>query len=88
MKLTPAVTGTAASFERSSRGMKTDVTEPIITAVIPTYRRPRLLRRAIKSVLAQTYPHFQVCVYDNASGDETSVAYAWRLRYSYWGLFS
>jgi glycosyltransferase involved in cell wall biosynthesis len=22
-------------------------------------------------VLAQTYPHFQVCVYDNASGDET-----------------
>lgn len=45
--------------------------EPLITAVIPTYRRPKLLRRAIHSVLNQTYPHFQVCVYDNASGDET-----------------
>jgi glycosyltransferase involved in cell wall biosynthesis len=45
---------------------------PLITTVIPTYRRPKLLRRAIKSVLAQTYTHFQVCVYDNASGDETA----------------
>ncbi len=43
-----------------------------ITTVIPTYRRPGLLVRAIKSVLAQTYPHFQVHVYDNASGDETA----------------
>jgi len=46
--------------------------KPLITTIIPTYRRPRVLQRAIKSVLAQTYPHFQVCVYDNASGDETA----------------
>ena len=46
--------------------------EPLITTLIPTYRRPQLLRRAIRSVLAQTYPHFQVRVYDNASGDETA----------------
>jgi glycosyltransferase involved in cell wall biosynthesis len=45
---------------------------PTITTVIPTYRRPELLRRAIQSVLQQTYPHFQVCVCDNASGDETA----------------
>lgn len=45
---------------------------PMITTVIPTYRRPKLLRRAIQSVLNQTYPNFQVCVYDNASGDETA----------------
>lgn len=45
---------------------------PQITTIIPTYRRPRLLRRALRSVLNQTYPHFRVCVYDNASGDETS----------------
>jgi glycosyltransferase involved in cell wall biosynthesis len=31
-----------------------------------------MLNRAIHSILAQTYPHFQVCVYDNASQDETS----------------
>ena len=46
--------------------------EALITTIIPTYRRPRLLRRAIESALAQTYPHLQVCVYDNASGDETA----------------
>lgn len=46
--------------------------EPIITTIIPTYRRPTLLRRAIYSALNQTYPHLQVCVYDNASGDETA----------------
>lgn len=45
---------------------------PLITTIIPTYRRPRLLQRAIQSVLRQTYPHFHVCVYDNASCDETA----------------
>lgn len=50
--------------------------QPLITTVIPTYRRPKLLRRAIQSVLNQTYPHFQVCVYDNASGDETEAVVA------------
>jgi GT2 family glycosyltransferase len=42
-----------------------------ITTVIPTFRRPRLLRRALRSVLRQTRQDFLVCVYDNASGDET-----------------
>ena len=40
---------------------------PLITTVIPTYRRPHMLQRAIRSVLDQTYPHFKICVYDNAS---------------------
>jgi len=51
--------------------MKEAPIQPLITAVIPTYRRPKMLRRAIRSVLAQTYSHLQVCVYDDASGDET-----------------
>ena len=46
--------------------------EPQITTVIPTFRRPRLLRRAVESVLTQTYPHLKVAVFDNASGDETA----------------
>jgi glycosyltransferase involved in cell wall biosynthesis len=45
---------------------------PFITAIIPTYRRPQLLRRAISSVLEQEDASLQVCVYDNASGDETA----------------
>ena len=46
--------------------------KPLITTIIPTYRRPRLLGRAIRSVLAQTYPYFQLFIYDNASGDDTA----------------
>ena len=44
---------------------------PSITIVILTYKRPKLLKRAIRSDLNQTYPYFKVCVYDDASGDET-----------------
>jgi GT2 family glycosyltransferase len=47
-----------------------------ITTVIPTFRRPTLLRRALRSVMRQTYPDFRVCVYDNASGDDTQAAVA------------
>lgn len=43
----------------------------MITTIIPTFRRPALLKKAILSVLSQSHPNFQVCVYDNASGDET-----------------
>lgn len=42
-----------------------------ISTIIPTFRRPQLLGRAIRSVLSQNYPDFEVHVYDNASGDET-----------------
>lgn len=44
---------------------------PLITTIIPTFRRPQLLRRALLSAVKQTYPLIQICVYDNASGDET-----------------
>lgn len=54
--------------------MTTDA--PLITTVIPTYRRPALLKRAIASALAQTEPRLVVCVYDNASGDETAAVVA------------
>lgn len=49
-----------------------DTAKPLVTTIIPTYRRPKLLRRSIRSVLNQTYPHFNVCVYDNASDDATA----------------
>lgn len=45
---------------------------PLITTVIPTYRRPGLLRKAIQSVLNQSFPFFQIYLCDNASGDETA----------------
>ena len=39
--------------------------------MIPTFRRPELLRRAIWSVANQDLERIRICVYDNASGDET-----------------
>ena len=48
------------------------MTQPLITTIIPTYRRPKYLKKAIESILSQTYPHFQIWVCDNASGDETA----------------
>jgi GT2 family glycosyltransferase len=44
---------------------------PLVTTVIPTYRRPQLLRRAIESALNQSRPDGKVAVFDDASGDET-----------------
>lgn len=38
---------------------------------MPTYRRPKYLRRAMLSVLGQTYKNIQISVFDNASGDGT-----------------
>lgn len=43
----------------------------MITTFITTYRRPYLLKRAVESVLEQTYTNFQLYVYDDASNDET-----------------
>ena len=45
--------------------------KPLITTIIPTYKRPHLLKRAIKSVLNQSFEDIQICVYDNASKDGT-----------------
>ncbi len=47
-------------------------TPDAVSVLIPTYRRPHLLRRAISSVLEQEYPHVRACVFDNASGDATA----------------
>ena len=45
--------------------------EPIVTTIIPTYKRPNMLRRAIESALNQTFRNIRILVLDNASNDET-----------------
>jgi glycosyltransferase involved in cell wall biosynthesis len=42
--------------------MHTSDNHPLVTAVIPTRNRPELVTRAVRSVLAQTYPHIEVVV--------------------------
>ena len=48
--------------------------EPLITVVTPTFNRIGLLREAIASVVAQTYPHWQMVVVDDGSTDDTVAA--------------
>ena len=43
---------------------------PLISILVPTYRTPeRWLRRCIESVIGQAYPHWQLCIADDASPD-------------------
>jgi glycosyltransferase involved in cell wall biosynthesis len=44
---------------------------PTVSVCIPTFNRAGMLREAIASVLAQTWPDFELIVCDNASGDDT-----------------
>jgi glycosyltransferase involved in cell wall biosynthesis len=48
-----------------------DLSPPLVSVIMPTYRRPALALRAIKSVARQTYPNVELLVVDDDSGDET-----------------
>jgi hypothetical protein len=45
--------------------------KPLVSVIMPVYNRPKLVRDAIESVLAQTYGNFELIVCDDASADET-----------------
>jgi glycosyltransferase involved in cell wall biosynthesis len=44
---------------------------PLVTIAIPTFNRAALLKGCVTAALAQTYPHFEVVVSNNASPDDT-----------------
>ncbi len=44
---------------------------PLVSVIIPTYNRPKLLRETIESVLAQTHPALECIVVDDGSTDDT-----------------
>jgi len=46
--------------------------EPKVSVIIPTYKRPQLVLRAIRSALLQTEKDIEVIVVDGGSDDETS----------------
>jgi len=48
------------------------VSDVLVTIGIPTYNRADgYLREALGAALAQTYPHLEILVADNASSDHT-----------------
>ena len=45
------------------------MSNPLVSICIPTYQRPELLERAVRSCLEQTYPHFEILITDNSPDD-------------------
>jgi glycosyltransferase involved in cell wall biosynthesis len=45
---------------------------PLVSIVLPTYKRARVLPHAIRSVLAQTYANWELIVVDDNSPDDTA----------------
>lgn len=48
-----------------------DAQQPLISVIVPNYNGCRFLSQAIDSVLAQTYPYFELIVVDDCSGDNS-----------------
>ena len=45
--------------------------EPLVSVVLPVYNGARFLREAIDSILAQSFPHFELIMIDDGSTDES-----------------
>jgi glycosyltransferase involved in cell wall biosynthesis len=48
-----------------------DSAAPLVSIVVPVFNGARYLRESLDSILAQCYPHTEVLVMDDASGDST-----------------
>jgi GT2 family glycosyltransferase/glycosyltransferase involved in cell wall biosynthesis len=54
---------------------------PKFSVIVPVYNiSPIYLRECVESILAQTYPHWELCICDDASSDPDTLSYLEALR--------
>jgi GT2 family glycosyltransferase/2-polyprenyl-3-methyl-5-hydroxy-6-metoxy-1,4-benzoquinol methylase len=67
---------TAADIEIISNEIAGWASTPVISIIMPVYNPPlELLKEAVSSVRAQLYPHWQLCIADDASTDFKVIEY-------------
>lgn len=57
---------------KPATGWRTPITKPVVTVIVPTYRRPPTLEVALESVARQTFGEFEVVVADDAADPNTA----------------
>lgn len=45
--------------------------QDMVSVIVPTYNRGNVIGRAVKSILRQTWPHFEIIIVDDGSTDGT-----------------
>jgi len=45
-----------------------DAYQPLVSIIMPTYRRNHIIRRTVETILAQTYPFWELIIVDNDGG--------------------